>query len=272
MNDSMHLCPRCAGIIGEAVPRDPDGISFCPTCDTKFFPDDQCTKCGNSDSSLYAWLKEQQCAFSSTLPAATHTDTLAHMAHWVDVDPLYPMHGLFETLARAQWFVHFVSWGISHVILGALKLLEAKGVVVRGIVSGSLDRTISELATSKNEFESQGMSIVTIPRTNAAAPHQKVVVVDGVVAFKGSANLTMPAWRKVAHDLELIEVVTDRNQVQRLHNQLFARAWLRFGEVLPEGNPLIADDRHPRGVLMRHGPFSRHWKPGYQKPPMALKG
>lgn len=36
------------------------------------------------------------------------------------------------------------------------------------------------------------------------APHQKVLVVDGLLAFKGSANLTTAGWRKAAEQCEII--------------------------------------------------------------------
>jgi hypothetical protein len=60
---------------------------------------------------------------------------------------------------------------------------------------------------------------------SALALHQKLVIIDGLLAFKGSANLTLNGWRKAAKGLDLVEVVTDVNEVTQLHNEYFSPAW-----------------------------------------------
>jgi phosphatidylserine/phosphatidylglycerophosphate/cardiolipin synthase-like enzyme len=67
-------------------------------------------------------------------------------------------------------------------------------------------------------------------------PHQKLVVIDGLFAFKGSANLTLPGWRKSARGRDLVEIVTDVDEVIALHNRFFARLWgelSAIGESVP---------------------------------------
>lgn len=36
------------------------------------------------------------------------------------------MRTFFEVVSRARYFVHFTSWGISHVMIGALKMTSMR--------------------------------------------------------------------------------------------------------------------------------------------------
>jgi phosphatidylserine/phosphatidylglycerophosphate/cardiolipin synthase-like enzyme len=60
------------------------------------------------------------------------------------------------------------------------------------------------------------------------APHQELLVVDGLIAFKGSANLTNTGLRKADRGLDISEVVTDYKQVTSLNNKYFAPVWKRI--------------------------------------------
>jgi hypothetical protein len=44
------------------------------------------------------------------------------------------MRTFFEVISRAGYFIHFSSWGISHVMIGALKMASTR-VPVHGFVS-----------------------------------------------------------------------------------------------------------------------------------------
>jgi phosphatidylserine/phosphatidylglycerophosphate/cardiolipin synthase-like enzyme len=57
------------------------------------------------------------------------------------------------------------------------------------------------------------------------SPHQKLVVVDGLIAFKGSANLTNTGMRRADRGLDIHETVTDYADVTRLNNKFFAPVW-----------------------------------------------
>jgi hypothetical protein len=52
-----------------------------------------------------------------------------------------------------------------------------------------------------------------------------------LLAFKGSANLTMDGWRKAAKGLDSIEVATDVKEVIDLNNRLFSPVWGSFSEL-----------------------------------------
>lgn len=79
------------------------------------------------------------------------------------------------------------------------------------------------------------MNIVAFPHEDSRrTPHQKLLVIDGLLAFKDSANLTTVGWRKAAEHREMIEVVTDPAEIVRLHNVYFSKSWLQWGR-----NPLL---------------------------------
>jgi phosphatidylserine/phosphatidylglycerophosphate/cardiolipin synthase-like enzyme len=62
-------------------------------------------------------------------------------------------------------------------------------------------------------------------------PHQKLIVVDGLVAFKGSTNLTLNGRRKPTRGLDHVEFVTNINEVIDLHNRLFSPVWASFSKI-----------------------------------------
>jgi phosphatidylserine/phosphatidylglycerophosphate/cardiolipin synthase-like enzyme len=135
-----------------------------------------------------------------------------------------PLRGLLEALSQARQFVHFTSYNISHVIIGALKL-AAQRVSVRGIISGINEQTKRELEDFKSEAPRFRVRTFAANNQWEEIPHQKLLVIDGLLAFKGSANLTLNAWRNAAQGLEILEVVSDVEEVISLHNKYFSPIW-----------------------------------------------
>lgn len=73
-------------------------------------------------------------------------------------------------------------------------------------------------------------------------PHQKLVVIDGLLAFKGSVNLTPTAWRKAALGYDEVEVLTDVEKVINLHNCYFSPIWAdlsEYGNTVMIGKSII---------------------------------
>ncbi len=56
-------------------------------------------------------------------------------------------------------------------------------------------------------------------------------MIDGLVAFKGSANLTLTGWRKAMKGLDHVEVVTNVTEVIDLHNKLCSPVWAQFSKI-----------------------------------------
>jgi len=65
-------------------------------------------------------------------------------------------------------------------------------------------------------------------------PHQKLIIVDGLLAFKGSANLTQTAWRSAERGTDMVEIVTDVQEVGRLNNNFFSPIWGKMNEQIGE--------------------------------------
>jgi len=152
-----------------------------------------------------------------------------------------PMRALLMALIEARSFVHFISWGINQMMIGALKVV-AQRVPVRGIVSGTVGEQIQcEVSDFKHEApdleikfcESNGFRGKDIP-------HQKLLVIDGLLAFKGSANLTQTAWRSAEDSMEIIEIVSNIDEIISLHNQFFSPIWGKMNKYYKE--EIIVDD------------------------------
>jgi phosphatidylserine/phosphatidylglycerophosphate/cardiolipin synthase-like enzyme len=131
-------------------------------------------------------------------------------------------------LAEAQAFVHFVSWGLSDEFLGALKLIAAKGISVRGIVTNASKYIVDQLDESWVAFG--GLHIRAFGEADSRdKPHVKLIVVDGLLCFTGSTNLTTSGWRKVANDFDMVMPLTEPDRIAELNNRYFAKAWLQYG-------------------------------------------
>jgi Phospholipase D Active site motif len=129
-------------------------------------------------------------------------------------------------VSRARYFVHFASYGISHLLFGALKLASMR-VPVYGFASNVDASARAQLTEFPNE--APNLTAKVISSTNVYdAPHQKLVVVDGLVAFKGSMNLTNAGLRRADRGLDISEIVTDFAEVTELNNKYFAPVWRRI--------------------------------------------
>jgi phosphatidylserine/phosphatidylglycerophosphate/cardiolipin synthase-like enzyme len=162
----------------------------------------------------------------------THCRALAHLADQIRrPDSNHPpLRTLLNAFLQAQQFIHFTTFGISHVFIGALKAV-AQRVRVRGIVSNADAGSLAEL--TEYGSEAPGLTVHAFGTDSGVreVPHQKLIVIDGLIAFKGSPNLTTFGWRKVEKGLEMVEVVTDVEEVAKLHNQYFSPIWGKCSAV-----------------------------------------
>jgi hypothetical protein len=146
-----------------------------------------------------------------------------------------PLKALFQALSRAQKFIHFTTYGIHPLLIGALKV-TAQRVLVRGIVSGARGEVVSEAVLSELADEEEEALNMELKHYGAQSgykgmPHQKLLIIDGLLAFKGAANLTLAGWRKAAQGRDVVEVVTNVEEVIRLNNRLFSPIWAELSEI-----------------------------------------
>jgi hypothetical protein len=52
-----------------------------------------------------------------------------------------------------------------------------------------------------------------------------------LLAFKGSANLSLSGWRKAAEGRDTVDVVTDIDQVIEINNRLLAPIWAELSDI-----------------------------------------
>jgi len=142
-----------------------------------------------------------------------------------------PLRILLSGLLCAESFVHVTSYGMTHVFLGVLKLLS-QAVDVRGFITNANDSLCQEI--NQNKDENPNMNLIAIPSNNTyrqvskELPHQKLIIVDGLLGFAGSTNLTQTAWRSVKKGLDHIQIITDTSEIQDIHQRLFCRHWYKL--------------------------------------------
>lgn len=139
------------------------------------------------------------------------------------------LKGLLQAFTLARSFVHFTSFGLSPFMLGALKL-AAQRVYINGVVSTNASYVVKLLTSdidNADEARNLELRVLAAEGNGRDLPHQKIVVIDGLIAFKGSINLTEMAWRKAEQNLEEVEVISDVAEVIALNNRFFSSAWTR---------------------------------------------
>jgi hypothetical protein len=210
-----YLCERCFALLGAIE-------GGCPVCGVRYVATDEFPA-----SRLYLAHKGLEIGFGGDL--LDHCRTLAEIARRtresLAAPQAYypPMRAFLAALQAARHFIHFTTYGISPLLLGALKL-AAQRIDVRGIVSGVKTETMVQELTQYGD-EAPRMNVRLYPNESQYFPHQKIIVIDGLLAFKGSANMTDFGWRKAAQGREVIEPVTDVAEVIDLHNRFFSPVW-----------------------------------------------
>lgn len=213
------LCERCSALLTDISPGQ-DSFS-CPVCGVRYVAD--ATPLRPED---YLRMRGLAIDFPDVIGHGQQLARIARQAResLMGKRALYPpMRALLEALGVAQHFVHFTTFGISAMLVGALKM-TAQRVDVRGVVSGIKQNALYQELTGYTD-ESPRMVIRVFTDDALHFPHQKIIVIDGLIAFKGSANLTDFAWRKAAQGHEVIELVTDVAEVVELHNRFFSPVW-----------------------------------------------
>src|SRR5450432_1646673 len=109
----QYLCERCFALLGEIE-------GCCPVCGVRYLATDEFPTSGR-----YLAHKGLDIQFDDLIG---HCQSLAKIARrtresLAAPQPFYPpMRALFAALQSAQHFVHFTTYGISALLLGALKL------------------------------------------------------------------------------------------------------------------------------------------------------
>jgi phosphatidylserine/phosphatidylglycerophosphate/cardiolipin synthase-like enzyme len=154
--------------------------------------------------------------------------------------PWPTMRLLLAALSEAQAFVHFATYGISHQLLGALKLTSMR-VPVCGWASMVDSNTRAEMDEYPTETPKFKAKAIASKHWLDAVPHQKLVIIDGLLAFTGSANLTNTGLRHVDRAFDIGAVVTDLDQVRRLNDSYFSNVWATISDRSATENIYISE-------------------------------
>lgn len=235
----QYFCERCYALLFsddiEAMVSRRNGDICCPTCGVKYTPTE-----AYPYWRLHNYLAEAnlQIAFGNLFKQAQELAKIAHSFNeYLTADDqdwgrpgTPPIQAFIRSMLQAKQFVHFTSYGMSQMFLGMLKMV-AQTVDVRGIVSNVEGYMVDELLNRRSEAPL--LDVKVFERKNQfdnwdAIPHQKIIVVDGLLAFKGSANLTVSGWRKTETGRDVIEAVTRVEEVAELNNRFFSPIWASF--------------------------------------------
>ena len=234
-----YFCEKCYGLITKDVFGWPSEKIECPICGVEYVPTEEYNKW---EAGKYLSVKNLEIKFSDIIAHSRILAGIARRAKYflkskkekiIYNHDVTPMRALLSSLCYAQNFVHFITFGISTMFLGALKL-AAQSIDVRGIISNIDNKLVDELTNYNYEAPKLDLKIFGRggeKKKGQTMPHQKIIIIDGLMGFKGSANLTIPGWRKATEKREIIEVVTDVKEVIELNNQFFSPIWAEFSDI-----------------------------------------
>ncbi|WP_255776062.1 hypothetical protein [Mycobacteroides abscessus] len=249
-NPPRYICPACRGLMRTYktdFKKDAPTEHSCPLCAVKYDVEIGTRSDGDWHVSTHDYFKKNGLWLD-------HDDLLSHATTLAKIvresrgrvqrpraDPWPTMRTFFEVVSRAKYFVHFCSYGMSHQLIGALKMASMR-VPVYGFASNVDSNTRVELTEYPTEVPGLIAKVIPTEQNIYDAPHQKLLVVDGLVAFKGSTNLTNAGMRRADRGLDLSEIVTNYAEVTDLNNTLFAPIWR--GITAP-GEVFYADYSNP---------------------------
>lgn len=156
-----------------------------------------------------------------------------HAKYYLDDRPssYQPLQVLMETIKNAKDFIHFVTWGIDPFLLGIM-LTVAPRCYVWGIASNASENMVEMIDTWINKLHwhrfdrGKSFKIAALPRKpgDFDAPHQKLIIIDGLIAFRGT-NLTSNSWKKAAEGKDDFQIISNLEEIRQLNNKSFSPLW-----------------------------------------------
>lgn len=235
LRPNRYLCWRCRGLLDQLNCDIGARRVSCPVCKAEYM--DSLDAEWRGYRPAHDFLEAQRCEVKFN-DLEEHIRRLARIAVQADrsvsarlraINPPFPaMRTILSALAEAQSFVHFATYGISHQLIGALKLTSFR-VPVYGWASNVDNNTRSELTEFGRETPNFNAKAIGSSKWMESLPHQKLLIIDGLLAFTGSTNLTNHGLRNADAGLDISTVVTDISAVRDLNNKYFANIWSKVG-------------------------------------------
>jgi hypothetical protein len=221
-----YQCRRCLALMNHPFKFLTEDL-VCPICSVRYIPTDDFNK-----YSLVKFFEQEGLAieFENLINHSRNLASIGKKLTKQSVSKVPPVRALMMALSQAQNFVNFTTFNISQILIGTLKM-AAQRVSIRGVVSGVKPEAQKELTQFNDEAPKMSVRVYGAGAGKKKMPHQKLVVVDGLLAFKGSTNLTLDGWRGAGEGRDLLEVVTDVNSVTELNNMYFSPVWAELSET-----------------------------------------
>jgi hypothetical protein len=219
-----HLCEKCFAINQPSLDNDNrDWEPTCSICGVKYLATSDYGRWRVAD-----YLGNEANTGIRFSEPLVHGKKLAKIARYLNAEKCSRsrVEILSDLFLASEQFIHFVSHNISHLFIGALKLVSHR-VSVRGIVSNVKDYTVRELL----DYPEEAPNFRCLVFDGYDAPHTKMIVVDGLVLLEGSVNLTTNGWRKIEKDRESLKAETNTVNVINDHNRYFSSIWAQRSRI-----------------------------------------
>ena len=132
---------------------------------------------------------------------------------------------LLQALSVARYYVHFLSYGLSPEFIGALNM-TAMRVPVSGVISNADAALCAAMSSASAQAPLFDTRCFPTPTTWTASPHERLIVIDGVLALSGPVSLTTHSWRDHSlHNRGGLRVEMDPRRVSKLNNQHVVPLW-----------------------------------------------
>jgi hypothetical protein len=213
----------------------------CPVCDVEYVPTDTFGAYETLD-----YLRYRNC-YIPTDDIIEHGKQLALIAmnlpYKVPSNP--PFRNLLLALSRARKFIHFTTSGMSLFLVGVFKL-AAQRLPVRGIVSNADQPILDDLKIFSQEAPTLRIKPLD-PDSGEGEVTQELIIVDGLLAFKGIKNLNLSEWREAPRAEDVVEIVTNIEDIIVLNNHYFSPLW----KNLDDHDTTIVMEREPLSLRIK---------------------
>jgi hypothetical protein len=244
---ARYQCLKCLALLKETtiidVLESRNRESFvCPSCNVEYIPTDTF-----GAYEIFDYLRYRNC-YVHTQDIMRHGKQLAliamDMPYQAPSNP--PFRHLLMAMSRAKKFIHFSATGLNLLLLGVFKLL-AQRVPICGVAC-SLDQAIvDDLEAFSDEAPTLCIKSYDALCKPELGHKQDLVIVDGLLAFRGHEGLSLLEWRKAIRAEDAIETITNIEEVINLNNNYFSFLW----KQLSKSGEGIMMEREPLSLRMR---------------------